>query len=74
MAGPQPPSIAEHIEAWRAVLRGGDKYECVEAIEAVGRAGRSARALVPALAALLTSEDYVSCTARECSARRPRRN
>lgn len=65
MAGTQPPPTAEQIEAWRAALRGGDKYECLEAIEAAGRTGRSARSLVPDLAALLTSEDHVPCTARE---------
>ena len=60
-----PAPSAEQIEAWRAALRGSDKYECLTAIEAAGKAGRAARSLVPDLAALLTSEDYVPCTARE---------
>ena len=65
MTEPNPAPSAEQIEAWRAALRGGDKYKCLEAIEAAAKAGRAARSLVPDLAALLTSEDYVPCTARE---------
>lgn len=65
MAEPKPAPTAEQIEAWRKALRDGDKYECLVSIEAVAKAGRAARSLTPDLAALLTSEDYVPCTARE---------
>ncbi|MGE0280102.1 MAG: hypothetical protein AB7P20_05750 [Rhizobiaceae bacterium] len=65
MARPDPPPSDEQIEAWRAALGGSDKYARLTAIEAAGQAGRAARSLVADLAALLTSEDYVPCTARE---------
>jgi len=64
MSDPLPPPSAEQIEAWRAALRGGDKYACLAAMEAAAKAGRAARSLLPDLAALLTSDDYVPCTAR----------
>jgi len=65
MVAPSAVPTAEQIEAWRAAMRDGDRYERLEAIEGAGNAGRAAAALVPDLAALLTSEDYVPCTARK---------
>ena len=64
MTTPLEPSL-EQIEVWRGALRGTDRYACLEAIDAVGPLGRSAASLIPDLTALLTSQDYVPCTARE---------
>lgn len=62
---PAQPVTAEQIERWRAALRGGDRYNQLDAIEAAGQLGRAAAGLVPDIVLFLASSDYVPCTGRE---------
>lgn len=63
MSGKLPalPLTPERIAALRGILATGNRYEKLDAIEEAGQAGAHAAPLVPNLARLLTSEEYVPC-------------
>jgi len=55
----------ERIEELRALLRNGSRNEKLDAMEEAVHGHGLAASLVPDLAALMTSGDYVPCTERE---------
>lgn len=56
---------SERIEELRAAIRSDDPRECLRGVEAVWPLGKAGAPLVADLAALLTSQDHVPCTALE---------
>lgn len=60
-----PSPSAEQLEAMRAELRSGDPYRQLAVLEVAWQYGPGATPLVPDMAALLTSQDYVPVNARK---------
>lgn len=64
--GEDRPGDTPDLQALRAALESGTPLQKLDAIEEISRTHKDrAVSLVPQLAALLTSEEYVPCTARE---------
>lgn len=60
-----PPPTAEQLDAMRAQLRSGDAYRQLDVLETAWQYGAGAEPLVPDIAVLLTSQDYVPVSARK---------
>lgn len=60
-----PPPTAEQLELMREALRSGDAYRQLEVLETAWQYGAGAAPLVPDMAVLLASQDYVPVGARK---------